>query len=71
MEMRAYSAARNVFDRFRAWPKTYPDFGLWEARFLGISECYPTLAADDPFRPGRFIIITQPRDWPVGPGVSR
>jgi hypothetical protein len=31
---------RNIFDRFRNWPKTYSDFAFWEALFLGISGCH-------------------------------
>jgi hypothetical protein len=28
-------STRNIFDRFRAWPKTLPDFVFWEAPFSG------------------------------------
>src|ERR1041385_2994356 len=51
--MRAYKPTRNIFAGFRAWPKTLPDFAFGKARLAAISECHPTLAAEDPFRPGR------------------
>ncbi|HTG73690.1 MAG TPA: hypothetical protein VMB70_07970, partial [Terriglobia bacterium] len=57
VETRAYRPARNIFAGFRVWPKTCLDFAFAEARFLGISGCHPTMAAVDPFRPGRFIIL--------------
>jgi hypothetical protein len=36
-----------------ARPETLSDFVFWEARLMGISGCYPTMATVDPFRPGR------------------
>jgi hypothetical protein len=36
VETRAYSPARNILGRFRAWPKTWSDFVFSEARFIGI-----------------------------------
>jgi hypothetical protein len=51
VETRAYNAARNIFAGLRDWPKTLANFAFWEARFMGISGCHPTVAAEDPFRP--------------------
>src|SRR5580700_3073038 len=59
--MREYSPARNIFAGLRAWPKTLSDFAFGEARFMGISGCHLTLAAVDPFRPGRSILLR--RRW--------
>ena len=48
--------ARNVFAVFYL-AKYVIQFCVWEARSLGISGCHPTMAADDPFRPGSYIIF--------------
>lgn len=78
VETRAYRPMRNIFAGLRVWPKT--DFTFGEARLAAISECPPTLAAVDPFRPGRYIILqaapasggssraSTPRGWPPVPG---
>src|SRR6185436_9625088 len=42
---------------FRAWPKTLSDFVFGKSRLAGIWQRHPTMAAVDPFRPGRFIIL--------------
>ena len=52
VDTRAYRPARNIFAGLRAWPKTYLDFGFWEAPFAGISERYLTMAGVDRFRLG-------------------
>ena len=49
-----------------AWPKTLSDLAWGEPRFLGISGCRFTMAALDPFRPGRIHSITRRRVWPDG-----
>jgi len=41
--------ARNIFDRFRAWPKTLPDLALREARFTGMGESPFSMAIIYPF----------------------
>ena len=53
-----------------AWPKTLSDFAFGKARLAAISECHPSMAAVDPFRPGRTHHITRRRAWPAAP-VSR
>jgi hypothetical protein len=46
---RAYSPTRNIFGRFRAWPKTL-SVAFGEARLAAISECHLTMAACFPAR---------------------
>src|SRR5215831_1017538 len=70
VETRAYRPARNIFGRLCAWPKTCADFAFWEARFLSIWRFYPTMAAVDPFRPGRTIILRGSGPCEPGQGVS-
>src|ERR1039457_2518656 len=57
-EMRAFYSGT---DSFRAWPKTLPDFAFGKARLAAISECHPSMAAIDPFRPGRDYDTSAPR----------
>src|SRR5882724_2031920 len=51
--------ARNIFVGLRARPKTLSDFAFGKARLAAISECHLSMAAVDPFRPGRTHHITQ------------
>src|ERR1022692_1503721 len=65
---RVQRPARNIFGALRDRPKTCLDFVFEEARFRGISQCHFTMAAVDPFRPGRIHHITPLRAWPAAPG---
>jgi hypothetical protein len=58
-------APRNIFDGFRRWPKTLPDFAFGKACLAAISECHPTMAAVDPFRPGENVTRKWPEDGPL------
>jgi hypothetical protein len=62
-EVRIFAAALANFDghpgilqwqeiesAYLCMAETLSDFAFWEARFLGIAECHPTMADDDPFR---------------------
>ena len=48
--------------------KPYRIFAFGKPRFAAISKCHFTMAADDPFRPGRFILLQIGQRRAVVPG---
>jgi len=61
VETRAYSPARNIFVRFRRWPKTLPDFAFSKARWTAISRHHSRPGRSRSFSARQFHLIMQPR----------